>query len=681
MTTTEIDRNLFQVRGSGIKSRALGNGRYVIGSLEHCEIVIPLPSVQPIHAILEITGSKAKIYDLTGEGQVQINNRQSVVSDLQPNDFLKIGNCNFSFLYFQRDKDDPTNPVILQNVLKNELEEFNRKNVTRTQLKISDIQKNEERPIDAPPHRKENIISEARPTTHTSKDDQIPTGNQTETQGNISQIVNAPYVLYPFDKEYNFESSEYIFEDNENLYPIFHYDTQKTAIEVIILFKNKLFSIDYLIDRDGTYFLSGKQKNANQIEYPYLPRFEKNEFIECRNKKFSLYRLNGYQLRAFTNNPEKLNDTAFELSNTDIVQLSKNDIMIVVKHVQAPPSIDNPPALSRDKSMLWLFWIVMALVTIPAILFSYIDVKKDELKKDKAPERIAKVLLKTKNPFPKENVKAEKVNLPKDLDPIQDQPKPGPVKDVVVQDSPKEVEPQKGSQSKKTAENKKAKNNKNKKGSEKSRVTQTNTSPTPKNRGTVDVFEGDKFVSTVNSLVAKGGSYKGVRAEGKGSSYTGTTSADLGPNREGNVTAVKVSDQLGSELGKGKGAETFKSGAGGLAKGKGLYSASIPTDTVVLGSMDPDLIRKILREHIPQFRFCYQKELDNSGGKFQGVIKLSFVIGATGSVSKAGVLQSSGLPPEVKSCVINVLEGIQFPSPKGGGVVEVVQPFNFYSSN
>ena len=90
MVTTEIDRNLFQIRGSGLKSRALGPGRYVIGSLEHCEIVIPLPSIHPIHALLEIDQGKCKIYDLTGEGQVRINDKVTIANEIKINDFLKI---------------------------------------------------------------------------------------------------------------------------------------------------------------------------------------------------------------------------------------------------------------------------------------------------------------------------------------------------------------------------------------------------------------------------------------------------------------------------------------------------------------------------------------------------------------------------------------------------------------
>jgi hypothetical protein len=83
-------------------------------------------------------------------------------------------------------------------------------------------------------------------------------------------------------------------------------------------------------------------------------------------------------------------------------------------------------------------------------------------------------------------------------------------------------------------------------------------------------------------------------------------------------------------------------------------------------------------DNLPKFRFCYQSELDRSGAELQAVIKLNFVIGASGHVAQAGVDDASSLPGQVKRCVVDVLRGIQFPEPMGGGTVEVKQPMNFY---
>ena len=179
--------------------------------------------------------------------------------------------------------------------------------------------------------------------------------------------------------------------------------------------------------------------------------------------------------------------------------------------------------------------------------------------------------------------------------------------------------------------------------------------------------------------MAKGGNFQGIKAEGFG---TGTGATVQGVKGAGTgVSTSVVSDKIGDISGTAKGVADFGSGTKGLAKGKQFYTASIPAETVVVGLMDPDIILKILREHIPQFRYCYQREIEARRENIQGMVKLSFSIGASGNVTKAGVIEDSTLPVEVKKCVVNVLYGIQFPKLAAEGVVEVVQPFNFYPKN
>jgi hypothetical protein len=95
--------------------------------------------------------------------------------------------------------------------------------------------------------------------------------------------------------------------------------------------------------------------------------------------------------------------------------------------------------------------------------------------------------------------------------------------------------------------------------------------------------------------------------------------------------------------------------------------------------MDPKIIRDILLQHLSQFRYCYQKELESTGrDDLSGVLNLNFLINRTGNVESEKVFGDSSITPQVKSCVAGVLRAIQFPSPQGGGRVEVRQPVNFY---
>jgi hypothetical protein len=140
---------------------------------------------------------------------------------------------------------------------------------------------------------------------------------------------------------------------------------------------------------------------------------------------------------------------------------------------------------------------------------------------------------------------------------------------------------------------------------------------------------------------------------------------------------IGVSKFNGSDK-KGSGAGSY--GSRGLASKAGFDSSYLEPKTVVLGSMDPELLRKILREYIPQFRHCYQQELIGHSDKVKGIIDLNFTINPEGRVvghnirAKDARFSNKGI-----GCMGQVLSLIDFPKPKGGGVVDVKQPLNFFA--
>ena len=68
----------------------------------------------------------------------------------------------------------------------------------------------------------------------------------------------------------------------EDLYPIFKYQSHKDAVEIIILFKDKIFSVDYLpFKKNTTYYLVGNiSKDSNDIEYSYLGDKQRVPFVK-----------------------------------------------------------------------------------------------------------------------------------------------------------------------------------------------------------------------------------------------------------------------------------------------------------------------------------------------------------------------------------------------------------------
>ncbi len=129
---------------------------------------------------------------------------------------------------------------------------------------------------------------------------------------------------------------------------------------------------------------------------------------------------------------------------------------------------------------------------------------------------------------------------------------------------------------------------------------------------------------------------------------------------------------------KGSGQGSF--GSRGLASKSGFDSSYLEPKTVVLGSMDPELLRKILREYIPQFRHCYQQELISNSDKIKGIIDLNFTISAEGRLAKHDIrAKDARFSKKGLGCMGQVLALIEFPKPKGGGVVDVRQPLNFFA--
>lgn len=120
----------------------------------------------------------------------------------------------------------------------------------------------------------------------------------------------------------------------------------------------------------------------------------------------------------------------------------------------------------------------------------------------------------------------------------------------------------------------------------------------------------------------------------------------------------------------------------GLANKKGIDTAFVRPDTVVLGSIDPEVLRKILGEYLGQFKFCYQQELQEQSEKIKGIVDLNFRIESDGKVSKVSIKSTqTRFSDKGIGCMANILKMIEFPKPKGGGLVDVRQPLNFFSES
>lgn len=116
------------------------------------------------------------------------------------------------------------------------------------------------------------------------------------------------------------------------------------------------------------------------------------------------------------------------------------------------------------------------------------------------------------------------------------------------------------------------------------------------------------------------------------------------------------------------------SGAGCDGKREGSIRA-VAEGGVVLGALDSADVDRVIKSHMASIRYCYQKELQSQPG-LGGKVSVKFTIAADGTVSSATTRASTAMPA-VEACLTARFLKMDFPKPRGGGVVVVSYPFLF----
>ncbi len=130
---------------------------------------------------------------------------------------------------------------------------------------------------------------------------------------------------------------------------------------------------------------------------------------------------------------------------------------------------------------------------------------------------------------------------------------------------------------------------------------------------------------------------------------------------------------------RGRGSSGYGRGGGFQGSGGSGGPGVEVGDPIILGALDKSEIDRVVKSHLGQIRYCYQRELTKNPSLF-GKIVVKFVIAKDGSVSSAKTHTSTMANPNVEGCVNGRFLRFQFPQPKGGGIVIVTYPFIFKSS-
>jgi hypothetical protein len=133
--------------------------------------------------------------------------------------------------------------------------------------------------------------------------------------------------------------------------------------------------------------------------------------------------------------------------------------------------------------------------------------------------------------------------------------------------------------------------------------------------------------------------------------------------------------------GRGGGLGSYGTGVGGLGK-KGDRDVNVATGpATVMGSIDKELIRKVIQDHAAQIRYCYETQLAINP-RLQGKVAIKWVINADGSASSPQVDHSATTLEDAKvhECMMSRITSWAFPKPKGGGIAVITYPWILRSS-
>lgn len=133
---------------------------------------------------------------------------------------------------------------------------------------------------------------------------------------------------------------------------------------------------------------------------------------------------------------------------------------------------------------------------------------------------------------------------------------------------------------------------------------------------------------------------------------------------------------LGTQGRGGGGDGSYGTGVGNLGKKADRDINISAGNPVIMGSLDKELIRRVIEQHKSQIRYCYEKELVRTPGLF-GKVNMEWVITAEGTVRDSKPKESTMTNPEVERCIASKIRTWIFPKPKGGGIVIVRYPFVF----
>ena len=392
--------------------------------------------------------------------------------------------------------------------------------------------------------------------------------------------------------------------------------------------------------QDGTIFGNNKEKNGQVLVD--LSK-GKRPLIKIENGQITLQSLEGFSSQESTMTSDQ----------AKVLSTSLGPYQIFAEVANVPSNLIQISSLERDKYFLKDTAKKFAGVIIPMLLLLFVNFTPD---KEKPIKKLSIIYKKpTKAAIDDKKLASSQVNDTKKNTGHKATKQPD--KKIAHSKSGKKAKPKKAP-AKKIAKASPPTKKAPSKSKAKTKAYSFKMAP-----NIASVFSSSKSVSVANNKAPSSVSTTSTESGSLATKVSGTSSDKIG--------------QMGSDA---AGRATASFGSKGLSSKSGRDTAYIQTETVVLGSMDPELLRKILQQYLPQFRHCYQQELAYNSEDIKGIVDLNFEITGSGKVAKIKVrAKDSRFSKKGTNCMANVLAIIDFPKPKGGGRVAVRQPLSFFS--
>jgi TonB family protein len=160
----------------------------------------------------------------------------------------------------------------------------------------------------------------------------------------------------------------------------------------------------------------------------------------------------------------------------------------------------------------------------------------------------------------------------------------------------------------------------------------------------------------------------GLVGPGKGGGGTGEGTYGVG-------NLGTIGKCVGSACGPGTGTGYWNRGPGiDRVKRMGDGPEVTPGIVKARGRLDKEIIRRVIRSHLKEVKFCYETELVRKPDLY-GRLTIQFTITPTGTVSSSAVERSSVGNRAVEQCIASAVKRWTFPQPEDGGIVLVNYPF------